>query len=212
MNLQEEIQPYGEQPITQQLLLAMLKGYKRPYDKIDELVKQQQLQQVRRGLYVAGPKLNIKLPEPFLIANHLYGPSYVSLEAALSYWGLIPERVFEISSATINISKTFNTTVGRFSYRYIPLPYYSFGIKQVELTNRQTILMASKEKALCDKIITTSGILLRSVKQTLEVLIDDFRIDEDLLRGLDIALISSWLEDAPKKDSLWMLVKTLEKL
>ena len=106
MTLQEAIQTYAEQPINKQLLLDILKEYKRPHDKIDELVKQQMLVQVKRGLYIAGPKLSIVSPESLLIANHLYGPSYVSLDTALSHWGLIPERVYEISSVTTNNSKT----------------------------------------------------------------------------------------------------------
>ncbi|MCW3090494.1 MAG: hypothetical protein JWP81_1563 [Ferruginibacter sp.] len=212
MSFQENIQAYSEQPINKQLLLDLLKEYKRPHDKIDELVKQQMLIQVKRGLYIAGPKLSIASPEPFLIANHLYGPSYISLDTALSHWGLIPERVYEISSVTTNNSKMYKTAVGRFSYKNMPLPYYSFGIKQVQLTKKQTVLMASKEKALCDKIIATPGVLLRSVKQTLELLIEDFRIDENFLRNLDITVISSWLKDAPKENSLITLVKTLKRL
>jgi predicted transcriptional regulator of viral defense system len=212
MSFQEAIQIYAEQPINKQLLLDMLKEYKRPHDKIDELVKQQMLVQVKRGLYVAGPRLSIVSPEPFLIANHLYGPSYVSLDTALSHWGLIPERVYEISSVTTNNSKTYKTAIGRFSYKHMPLPYYSFGIKQVALTKKQTVLMASQEKALCDKIISTSGVLLRSVKQALELLIEDFRIDKQMLRNLDTASISGWLKDAPKENSLMILVKTLKSL
>ena len=72
--------------------------------------------------------------------------------------------------------------------------------------------MASPEKALCDKIVTTSGVLLRSVKQTLELLIEDFRIDKQMLRNLDTTIISSWLKDAPKENSLMILVKTLKGL
>ena len=212
MSFQEAIQAYSEQPINKQLLLDILKEYKRPYDKIDELVKQQMLVQLKRGLYIPGPKLNIVSPESFLIANHLYGPSYVSLDTALSHWGLIPERVYEISSVTTNNPKTYKTAIGRFSYKHMPLPYYSFGIKQVTLTKKQTVLMASQEKALCDKIISTPGILLRSVKQTLELLIEDFRIDKQMLRNLDATYISSWLKDAPKENSLMILVKTLKNL
>lgn len=212
MNFREAIQSYAEQPITKQLLLDILKEYKRPHDKIDELVRQQMLLQIKRGLYITGPRLSIASPEPFLIANHLYGPSYISLDTALSHLGLIPERVYEISSITTNKSKTYKTAIGRFSYKYMPLPYYSFGIKQVQLTSKQTVLMASQEKALCDKIITTSGVLLRSVKQTMEILIEDFRINKGSLRKLDVTAISNWLKDAPKENSLMTLVKTLKSL
>ena len=67
MIFQEAVQAYAEQPLTKQLLLDILKEYKRPHDKIDELVKQQMLVQVKRGLYIPGPKLNITPPE--LISN-----------------------------------------------------------------------------------------------------------------------------------------------
>ena len=80
------------------------------------------------------------------------------------------------------------------------------------LTKKQTVLMASQEKALCDKIVSTSGILLRSVKQTLELLIEDFRIDKQMLHNLDATSISGWLKDAPKENSLTTLVKTLKRL
>ena len=212
MNFQENIKEYSEQPLNKQLLMDLLKKYKRPHDKIDELVKQEMLIQLKRGLYIPGTKLNLAPPEPFLIANHLYGPSYISLDTALSYWGFIPERVYEISSVTTNNSKIYKTEVGRFTYKKMPLPYYSFGIRQVQLTKKQTILMASTEKALCDKIIATPGVLLRSVKQTLELLIEDFRIDENYLRKLEVATISSWLKDAPKESTLIILIKALKSL
>ena len=212
MRFREAVEPYAEQPLTQQLLLDILADYNRPHDKIDELVKQKMLLQVKRGLYLAGPRLKVASPEPVLVANHLYGPSYVSLDTALSYWGLIPEKVYEVTSVCTRKSKTYNTKAGRFSYRYMRLPYYSFGIKQVVLTKRQTVLMASPEKALCDKIITTSGVLLRSTKQTSELLIEDFRIDKKMLRSLDANAISKWLKDAPKENSLMMLLKTLKSL
>lgn len=212
MEFQEAIRDYEEQPITKQVLLDLLKEYKRPYDKINELVKQGLLLLVKRGIYIPGPALNIIKPEPFLLANHILGPSYVSLETALSYWGLIPERVYEISSVTNQKTAEYKTPVGRFTYTYVSLPYYSFGIQQVELTKKQTALIATPEKALCDKIITTSGLLLRSSKQAKELLMDDLRIQKDALRNLNIREISKWLADAQKKDSLAMLIKALENI
>ena len=212
MVFQEAIQDYAEQPITKQALLDLLKDYKRPYDKITELGKQGLLVLVRRGVYIPGPNLNIAKPESLLLANHLLGPSYVSLETALSHWGLILERVFETSSVTTQKSAVYKTPAGRFSYTHIPLPYYSFGIQQVELTKKQMVLMATPEKAICDKIITTSGLLLRSSKQVKELLMDDLRIERSMLRNLNHKEISKWLIDAPKKSSLNMLIKTLKEL
>ncbi|MFT6745803.1 MAG: hypothetical protein ACJAZ2_000141 [Glaciecola sp.] len=212
MDFRTMIKEFSDAPISRHLMLELLKGYKSPNDKISELIKSEMLTLVRRGLYIPGPKIDLPSPEPFLIANHLRGPSYISLETALSYWGFIPERTYEISSVTVKTSKKYKTSVGRFNYQKIPIPYYSFGIKSIQLTAKQTALIASREKAVCDKIILTSNINLRSVKQTLEFLLEDLRIDSDMLKTLNIKVIGSWLEHAPKKSSLKILIKTLQEL
>jgi hypothetical protein len=199
-------------PLNRQVMLDMLKDYKRPNDKISELIKGGELIPLKKGLYISGVKTDLTGPEPFLIANHLWGPSYISLESAMSYWGIIPERVYEVSSITMKVSKKYKTPIGRFSYRSMPLPYYSFGIRSIELSPAQVALVATPEKALCDKIITTSGLSLRSPSQTLDFLLDDLRIDKEWLHKFNLKELHSWIEDAPKKQSLRMLVKTLEKL
>ena len=212
MEFYQQIQSYAEEPITRQVLLDLLKDYRRPNDKLNELVRQGRLTNVKRGIYIPGPNLGLKGPEPFLLANHLTGPSYISMESALSHWGMIPERVFEITSATIKKSRTFQTAAGSFSYIHLPLPYYAFGIRRISLTVRQQVLIASPEKALCDQIIKSADLQLRSLHQTVRYLKEDLRIEEDRLRELSPRVISEWIEDAPKKDSLELLVKTLEKL
>lgn len=202
----------GEVPLSRQLILEMLKDYKRPNDKISEWVKSGELIILRRGLYIPGRESNLPIPEPFLIANHLRGPSYVSLESALSYWGLIPERVYEITSVTLKSKKIYKTSVGKFTYQFLPSPYYSFGIESVPINPTQTLLIASLEKAICDKLILTSGINLRSIKQTKKLLIEDLRMDETILKKADVKIIRSWLKDSPKKNSLKILIKTLNEL
>ncbi len=206
------IKEYAETPISRHLILELLKDYQSPNDKISELLKSKELISLRRGLYIIGPNIDLPQPEPFLIANHLRGPSYVSLESALSYWNMIPERVYEISSVTTKTSKQYKTPVGRFSYQQLKTPYYSYGIKNIEYSPKQTILIASREKALCDKIVLTPKINLRSIKQTQEFLIEDLRMDTEVLRKLEAKIIEYWVKDAPKKSSLKMLIKTLVEL
>lgn len=203
---------FNNAPFTRQVMLDMLKEYKRPNDKISELIKNGNLILLKRGLYIPGRNIDLTAPEPFLIANYLWGPSYVSFETALSYWGFIPERVFEISSVTMKLSKKIKTPVGRFTYRFMPSPYYSFGIKSVEVVSGQFALVASPEKALFDKIISTSGLTLRSISQTYDFLMEDLRMDPEGLQKFNIKELSSWIPDAPKKESLRMLIKTLKKL
>jgi hypothetical protein len=212
MSFRELLEPYSEEPISRQILMSLLKDYKRPYDKVNELVKQKYLVPVKNAFYVPGPASGLAMPESFLIANHLWGPSYVSLESALSYWGIIPERVFEIISITTKRANAYKTAVGRFTYLHASLPYYSFGIKSVQLTRKQCALVATPEKALCDKIIMTSGIILRSTAQTKEFLLEDLRAEEEMLKKLNLKQISSWINNAPKKTSIEMLAKTLETI
>lgn len=213
MDVIQSIRSYGAQLITHQLLMTLLRDYKRPNDKIHALLKDGILLALKRGFYIAGPQLdNVVRPEPFLVANHLLGPSYVSLDTALSFHGLIPERVYEITSVTTKYSRSFSTPMGLFSYIRLELPYYTFGIQRVKLTDEQFAMIASPEKSLFDKIVTTSGIILRSVKAAENYLLEDLRMDEDRLKGLDITQMVSWLDDAPKKDSLSYLVKMIENL
>lgn len=212
MIVRRKIKEYSQAPLTHQVVMEALSHYGRPNDKISEMLKNGELLALRRGLYVPGPEIDLPTPDVFVIANHLRGPSYISMESALSYWGLIPERVYEISSVTIKTSKVFATPLGRFSFQHLRTPYYSFGLNSVRITEFQTAMIASREKAICDKIILTSGVQLRSIPQTLDFLLEDLRMDEVQLITLDLSMIRSWIEDAPKKNSLSMLVKTLESL
>jgi hypothetical protein len=212
MDLMETIRSYSTQPLTHQLMLSLLKEYTRPNDKLHALLSEGILNSIKKGLYIAGPALKTNRPEPFLLANHILGPSYVSVDSALSYYGLIPERVFEVASMTTKSSRMFNTPMGIFSFTHLPLPYYAFGVRQVRLANEQYAMVASPEKALFDKIVTTSGIVLRSQKNAMSYLVDDLRIDEESLKALDTGIMSAWLPECPKKESLSMAIKMIQRL
>lgn len=212
MDIRQNLTSQSTQPITHQWLMSLLRDYKRPNDKVLDLVRLQWLQPVKRGIYIAGPALDADNPEPFLLANHILGPSYVSLESALSHHGLIPEQVFEIASVTVKASRRFSTPVGVFSYTRLPLPYYAFGIQQWKLTDRQFVMGASPEKALCDKVITTSGLVFRSKSAAKDWLLSNMRIGEEELKALDIPAIRQWLADAPKSDSLEKMIETIASL
>ena len=204
---------FSNQPLSHQLLVSIFKDYERPNDKIYQLAKDGVIQSIKKGLYVVGPALNSeRRPEPFLLANHILGPSYVSVETALSYHGLIPERVYEIASMTTQAPRKFNTPLGTFTYTRLPLPYYAFGIRSEKLADDQYAMVASPEKALCDKIITTSGLLLRSRKAAKEFLLENMRMDEDILRQLNTKEMKSWIKGSLKKESLSMLVNTIQEL
>ncbi len=212
MDINQKIREYSTLPLTHQLLMFFLKDYKRPNDKIMALRADGIIESIKKGLYIAGPKIKGQRPEGGLLANHIYGPSYLSLDTALSYYGLIPERVYEIASMTTKATKEFITSAGVFTFTHLPLPYYAFGLKMVELSTDQHAIIASPEKALCDKIVSTPGILLRSPAQASAYLLENLRMDEYALKSFNTDLISSWLTDAPKKSSLEMALNLINKL
>ena len=212
MDINQTIANHSEQPITRQLLKSWLKDHKRPNDKISALKSEGLLTSVKRGIYIAGPKSYGGRPENPLLANHLLGPSYVSIDSALSFHGLIPERVYSVTSMTTKASRDFDTPIGLFTYMNLPLPYYAFGINMVRLTSEQYAMIASPEKAICDKIVNTSGLILRSISNAGNYLLDNLRMDEEILKALNTQMMREWLPDAPKKESLNFVIRLIESL
>lgn len=85
----------------------------------------------------------------FETANRIYAPSYISFEMALSYYGLIPEAVYGITSATTLRTRSFATQIGEFIYRTLT-PHLFFGYQIVEYHDRKHFNVASPEKAILD--------------------------------------------------------------
>lgn len=212
MELIPLIQAYAAVPIPHHLMKGLLKEYDQPNDKIHNLLKKGILEQVKKGLYVAGPAITKAKPEPFLVANHILGPSYVSLESALSYHGLIPERVYTITSVTTKAPRVYATPLGSFSYTRLKLPYYSLGIRSIELAPQQRIMIASPEKAILDKIVTTAGVEFRSKSSVVAYLEEDLRIDTERLSQLDLQSMANWIAFAPKRQSLQFLLQMIQGL
>lgn len=209
MDIDVLIQKYAAHPIPHQVLLSLLQGYRRPNDKIHSLMKEGKLISLKKGLYIWGSS---PLPEKLSIANILNTPSYVSVESALSFYGLIPEQVFTVSSMTFKTSKKFINTLGNFEYIKIPIPYYSFGIKRVLIRDGQFSLMATSEKALMDKVITTAGTIIRSEIAAQKFLFENLRMDEEQLKLFNTKEMTTWLGFAPKKESLLNIIKVIENL
>ena len=200
---------FESHPITHQVLVSLLKEYKRPNDKIHEWVKQGQLISLKRGLYVWNSQ---NLPEMFSIANVLSAPSYVSAESALAFRGLIPEKVFTVVSMSFKKAVNFRNILGSFEYKKIPIPYYSFGISREKLRENQFALIATAVKALLDKIVSSAGILLRSTTSAQSFLTENLRIDIDQLKLLDTEMMKTWITDIPKKESVKNIIKAIETL
>lgn len=208
--LYQTLQSYADIPLSTQVLLSLLQSYKRPYDKIDAMMSSGFLIQLRKGLYIVGPKVTTLRPEPFTLANHLYGPSYVTSLSALSYWECIPEMMRTVISGTLRKKKMFETPLGYFEYHNVSKDYFPQEVMQVALTDRQTVMIASVEKALCDLIAQTKGLNLRSQKQTLDFLLDDIRFDEHILFELNTNKLTRLSHHSAKSSSIQMVINVIK--
>jgi len=173
--------PYEE--FDYQTLLGALKGYTHPRDRITALLRKGTIIRVKKGLYVFGENNRQHPYSREILANLMYGPSYISLEYALQYYGLIPERVEAVTSVTVGRSRMFSTPVGLFTYRMIPMAAFRAGMDQIEMEDGRSYLIAGPEKALADKL-RSDRISIRSQKELQTWLFDDLRMDLAAIREM----------------------------
>ena len=177
--------------------------------KIRSLEKAEEIIRLKRGLYVVNPQVS-KVPiSTELIANHLYGPSYVSMLSALRYYGLIPEAVQEMQSLTVKHSRTFENRFGVFRYLNCPADYFSIGLTQ-QKTGDAYFVLASPEKALCDLIVHTSGLNLRYRKECLGFLEQDLRLDMEAFGEMNPDIFRQCAAAGKKTNTLNLIAKILE--
>lgn len=187
--------------VDAQTLLSLLKAYKKPWDWIARQVKGGGLIRVKNGLYCIA---NRELIKPQL-ANILYGPSYVSLQWALSFYGLIPERVATFTSMTTRRNKEYRTPVGTFTYSYLNRDRYCISFTITD----DHFLIATPEKAVVDFIhffceSTTKKDLLNELFESYRMSSEDIKnLDLDLLRQIALQYRSSIIH---------LFVKSLELL
>lgn len=157
---------------------------------LSRALKTKELIRLRRGLYLFGDRWRRKLVSPFVIANQLYQPSVVSLESALSYYRLIPEAAYTVTSV-INVrrNKNYQNSVGVFSFQYVPLkPFFMWAEKLQDITHSGA-LVAHPLRALFDFFYVH-----RKSIHSLNELEQDLRIDLGVLRELVISVAVKDLE------------------
>jgi len=207
-----DIEQLGPVPVRHEMLLNLLSEYSAPNNKIISLVATGKLIRLKRGLYVGSPQNNGILLSTELIANHLLGPSYVSMETALAHYGMIPERVYSILSLTTKRAKTFNTSLGSFSYIQTSAEYFHIGVVQETVNQNYAFLIASREKALCDKMVYTRQLNLTSQKTVETYLEEDLRIEMESLKTLNTEIIKQCYETGMKASQLQHLYKLIKKM
>lgn len=203
--------------VDAQTLLLCLQDYVKPRDWIARQVKAGKLIRLKNGFYLIASRFNApsyhsqKIDFPFeQLANLLYGPSYISLEWALSFYQFIPERVTVVTSMTLAKTKKLVTPIGEFSYRHIDTNRFAIGIVRKEIKGQfGAFLIATPEKALADWVFLTCKGLTQA--GLLSDLLESKRIEEEKLRSLNLESMKK-IAEVYNSDIVYKLYQILRKL
>lgn len=176
--------------------------------KARQLEQTRQIVRLKQGVYVLNPEMSGEPLASFLVANHLNGPSYVSLLSALRYYGLTPEGVYVVQSMTTKSNREYETPFGWFTYKHCDNRNFPIGIQTVQ-DNGVSFLMATPEKALCDLMATSPHLQLRYQKEIREYLEEDIRFDTDALGQFNISLLQDIAAVSTKPTAIRTLINYL---
>jgi hypothetical protein len=189
--------------IDYNLIIGCLQDFSAPRDVITRMLRAAELIRVKKGIYVFGKNYSKRPYSLEVLANMIYGPSYVSCEYALSLYGLIPEAAQEVTSMTIGRNKLFDTPVGRFSYLHLPILKYKIGLERLRISDEIGALIASPEKALADTVFKRKEVTA-NIHELRAILHDDYRIDPLSISSLRVGLMDE-IAKAYKHPSIQLL-------
>ena len=139
---------------------------------------------LRQGYYTF-PEYKGKPDFALYFANRIYRPSYVSLHTALSFYGMIPEAIVQITSVTSLKTGNFTNDFGEYGYKSVK-EELMFGYDLKPIADGRTFQLAKPEKALLDLLYLYP---FYNTRRELE----DLRLDEDfLLDDLDRKLLEEY--------------------
>ena len=185
-------------------------GYRRINDKISYMIKKGDLVPIQKGKYIS-KTLNGGLRDRFSIANALYGPSYISGFTALSFHGLIPERVDTMECVTTNRSKNIDSVLGHFDYKKMPKDSFYLGIDYLSDSER-SFLIANPTKAIIDALWWNTVTGIYGAKALLSLLTENWRIEEEDLATLDVEIIDQCITLGKRKKLIKYLFNLVNSL
>lgn len=150
MKFKELLKLIGEEPIfTSSLLMAGNISAFSVRQQLSRWVSEGKILQIKRGLYAVAKPYRNKEPHPYLVANMIKKASYISLQSALEYYGIIPEYVPMITSVTTGRPEKIDTKLGTFIFKHFKKELL-WGFKEQEIIKGTDIFIATPEKALLD--------------------------------------------------------------
>lgn len=157
MEFRELLQIVNDKPVFETGLL--LAGPVNPANvrrQLSRWVSAGQLYQLRRGVYVLAPPWQKVKPHAFVVANAMVRGSYVSLQAALAWYGLIPEYTPVVTSVTTDRPGFWHTPLGDYQFHHIKTDWFH-SYRRLALTDEQAAFVALPEKALLDLLALQPG-------------------------------------------------------
>ena len=156
MNFDDLLKQTAELPCFSTRFLAAGQSLPQVRLQLARWVKDGRLIKIHKGLYTLAQHYRKVKADSFYIANVLKPHSYVSLQSALAWYGLIPEFVPVVTSVSTSRPQSIETPLGRFESRHISKDYF-WGYQQLELSDKQAAFVARPEKALLDLVYLTPG-------------------------------------------------------
>ncbi|MDF1543418.1 MAG: hypothetical protein RQ731_09860 [Anaerosomatales bacterium] len=191
MKFSELLEIVGSRPVFTSALLRV--GDVDPVaiaSQLSRWVASGRLVSLRRGVYAVAKPYRAREPHAFEVANTLVRPSYVSLESALAFHGLIPEAVYVTTSVTTARTSRFDTPLGSFDYRHIsPALMWGYTEERLAAHASHTALVARPEKALLDLVHLRPG-------ADSDAFLRQLRLDR--LESVDAALLVEYAERSGK--------------
>jgi len=123
--------------------------YQNIHNQLNRWLKKGLIIKLKKGIYLLNKNDRRNSPEQIFLANQLYGPSYVSLEFALNFYGLIPERVVEVTSVSTKKTAHFSNEFGEYTYQHIKSEAFR-GFRSIKDSNGFCSFIAEPEKAVVD--------------------------------------------------------------
>ena len=144
------------------------------------------IKKLRKEWYIFSESLSIPGIQ-YLVANKIYAPSYVSLQSALCFYGIIPESVVEITSVCSRDTKLFESALGTCSYSKIKQDLF-FGYRLMDFDRIGTVKFATPEKAILDFLYLNN--FYKTKEDMINLRFDETFMEEELNRELLFTLLS----------------------
>lgn len=166
-------------------------------------VKDGYLLRLKRDFY-AFPEFIINNDSIFYCANQLYAPSYISLHSALSFYGIIPESVIQVTSISSLKTMYLKNQVAEFSYKNVKKSLM-FGFEPKKIDSERSILFATPEKALLDLLYLYP--FYKTEKDLIELRLDEYYMQDEL----NVSRMNDYLKLFDNK-SLTQRVELMKKI